>query len=41
MVIGGNFSVAFGQPRRSIARLNTDGHAGWPGDHAERSERRR
>ncbi len=30
VVIGGNFSVAFGQPRRSIARLNTDGTLDGP-----------
>lgn len=30
LVVGGNFNVAFGQPRRSIARLNTDGTLDGP-----------
>lgn len=30
IVVGGNFSVAFGQPRRSLARLNTDGTLDGP-----------
>lgn len=30
VVVGGNFNVAFGQPRRSVARLNVDGTLDGP-----------